>query len=305
MPWRRGAFPGAFPALPVTAHIARSDAPSRDLPASARTELPLQLADGGVRDNLGLTLLEAMDHQARQAHQTRADGWTGFRPDANWQLDLILVSDGGKFLQATTPSGTLGTTLRAIDLSGLATGAPRPSGRSDGPPRVLLSAMGTLAPGPDAAVLGQTQAALREAHHAYLRPDTLGDDTVQRLIALQGEPTAARLRAAWALHRQHPRGAVDVDTLNTRCAASEPGQTAEAPKAPKAGTEPDCAWWAVVSTVGDDIWRTTQAFANTPTLSDRYTPEAARTIHRFGRYLVLLRAPELREAVAQALAQRR
>lgn len=283
-----GAFPGAFPALPVTARIARGDAPTRDLQSPQASPLPLQLADGGVRDNLGLTLLEAMDRQARLAPSP--DGWTGFRPDADWQLDLILVSDGGKLLQATAPEGTLGSTLRAIDLSGLATGVLRPFGNGDGPPRVLLSALGTVAPSPDAAVLGHTHAQMRDDHHAYFRPDTLGDDVVDRLIALQGEPNATRLRAAWAQHRQHPRAPVNVSTLKARCA--------------KANADPDCAWWAVVSTVGDDIWRSTQAFANTPTLSDHYTPEQARTIHRFGQYLVLLRAAELRRAVAQAIAHR-
>ena len=287
-----GAFPGAFPALPVTARIVGSGPPATL--AAQGSDLPLQLADGGVRDNLGLTLLEAMDRQARQAAD---QAWVGHRPDADWQLDLILVSDGGKFLQAAAPEGTLGSTLRAIDLSGLATGVLRPFANGEGPPRVLLSALGTVAPSPDAAVLGQTQAQMRDAHHAYFRPDTLGDDVVARLIGLQGEPTATRLRAAWAQHRQHPRGPVNLSTLEARCG---PGANAD----PKPDPDPDCAWWTVVSTVGDDIWRSTQAFANTPTLSDRYTPEQARTIHRFGQYLVLLRAVELRGALSRAVAKR-
>lgn len=284
-----GAFPGAFPALPVRARIARTGPPAT-LEGDG-IELTLLLADGGVRDNLGLTLLEAMDQQARSAPSSgeAADGWAGFRPDADWQLDLMLVSDGGKFLQSAAPDGMLGTTLRAIDLSGLATGVLRPTASGPERPRVLLSALGTVAPSPDAAVLGQTQAALRDAHHAYFRPDTLGDDVVDRLLALQAEPD--RLRAAWRQHRQHPRGPVNLTTLGARCGA--PG-----------GSDPDCAWWTVVSSVGEDIWRTTQAFAETPTLSDRYTPEHARTIHRFGQYLVLLRAPELRRALALAQVAR-
>lgn len=286
-----GAFPGAFPALPVTARVVGSGPPATL--AAQGSDLPLQLADGGVRDNLGLSLLEAMDRQARLARQAADGAWGGLRPDADWQLDLILVSDGGKFLQAAAPEGTLGSTLRAIDLSGLATGVLRPMAQGDGPPRVLLSALGTVAPSPDAAVLGQSQAALRNAQYAYFRPDALGDDVVARLIALQGEPTATRLRAAWAQHRQHPRGPVNLGTVEARCGRVD----GAGPKA-----DPDCAWWAVVSTVGDDIWRSTLAFANTPTLSDRYTPEQARTIHRFGQYLVLLRAVELRRAVAQAVA---
>src|SRR5690606_23691220 len=126
----------------------------------------LQLADGGVRDNLGLALLEAMDRLAREAQAEPGGGtWKGFLPDADWKLDLLLVSDGGKFLQSEAPGGCLGRTMRAIDLSGLATGVMRPMNMS-GDRLVVLSASSLIAPGPDAVVLGMDTAALRDAQYA-------------------------------------------------------------------------------------------------------------------------------------------
>ena len=285
-----GAFPGAFPSLPVQARIAHQPG-TQDL-ALEGADLHLQLADGGVRDNLGLSLLEAMDRLARDP-DTEPGGstWSGFLPDADWKLDVILVSDGGKFLQAEVPSGLLGPTMRAIDLSGLATGVMRPMNVTAENRLVVLSALSVIAPGPDAVVLGMGTAALRDAHYAYFRPGTLGDDVVERILALQPDPEP--LRAAWRAYRQGGGEPINL----TRVAA-------ECPAAMQAPTDPSCAWWAVVSQVGEDIWRATQAFAQTPTLSDAYSAEQAQTIFRFGQYLVYLQAPQLRQALAHAIERR-
>lgn len=138
-----GSFPSAFPALPVSARITTVPEP---LSKSERvSELSLLLADGGIRDNLGLKLLEAADALAREAvTNPSANGWTGFAPSSDWALDLILVSDGGKFLQAHSGQGMLAATMRAIDLSGLETGVMRTMHNRDGRPLVVLSALARI-----------------------------------------------------------------------------------------------------------------------------------------------------------------
>lgn len=285
-----GAFPGAFPPLAVQTKIARW--PETKDVANEGMDLHMLLADGGVRDNLGLTLLEAMDRLARNPDaEPGGSTWRGFQPDADWKLDVVLVSDGGKFLQAEFPTGLLGPTMRAIDLSGLATGVMRPMNVTAEDRLVVLSALSVIAPGPDAVVLGMGTAALRDAHYAYFRPDTLGDDVVDRILALQSDPE--RMRSAWRTHRQ--RGASSINL--TRAAA-------ECPAAAETAVDADCAWWSVVSQVGEDIWRATQVFAQTPTLSDAYSADQAQTIFRFGQYLVYLQAPKLRHALAKASERR-
>jgi hypothetical protein len=40
----------------------------------------------------------------RSAVDTAKD-WKGYTPDPRWKVDLMIISDGGKFLQATNASG--------------------------------------------------------------------------------------------------------------------------------------------------------------------------------------------------------
>jgi len=248
---------------------------------------------GGVRDNLGLSLLEAMDRLARDPHgDPGGSSWSGFQPDHDWQLDVMLVSDGGKFLQAKAPSGAMASAMRAIDLSGLATGVLRPMLKSPEHPRVLLSALSQTALSPDAIILGQPWTALRDAQYSYFRPDTLDDDVVNMILALQANPMD--LKHAWQRHRAAGRRAVNPEQLSIEC---EVGR--------RSIDDADCAWWSVVVAVGKDIWQSTMAFAAMPTLNDVYTEEQARIMFRFGQYLALLRATELREAMSQALQNRR
>ncbi len=283
-----GAFPGAFPTLNVKARITTTPEPLAH--TSAAQELNLVLADGGVRDNLGLALLEAADASARKAAaEARPGRWTGFDAPAHWALDLILVSDGGKFVQPESVQGMLSATMRAIDLSGLETGVLRPLRQSWDRPLVMLSALATLAPNPDAIALGQTQSALRDHYHRYFRPATLAHDVLEKIVALHPQPEAAR-SALQRWQRLPPDFQARLDGIERRCTANT-ATTAD----------DDCAWWAFVDLVGSDIWSTMQTFARTPTLADTMPIDQAQGVYRFGQYLVLLMAAQIRAALQAAL----
>lgn len=295
-----GAFPGAFPALSVTALIA-NDAAHADQPPRM-TELPLRLADGGVRDNLGLHLLQAADRLAREAgergppaargtepvSEPRELGrFRGFDMPSDWVLDVILVSDGGQFFKAETADGLLSNLRRAIDLSGLETGVLRPVAPSP-QPLVLLSALTKLAASPDAVILGDDMAARRDQAHAYFRPQLLDDAVLERIVALHPQQDVAQ--AALLRYRASASpGAIELGGLADRCAdGAVSSDTAE------------CAWWGLVSLVGDDIWATLETFAAISTLDDRIPAVQARAVFRFGQYLALLNAPEIARALEQA-----
>jgi predicted acylesterase/phospholipase RssA len=104
-----GAFPGAFNSM--TLHYNSE-------PDSSRS---LQLADGGITDNRGVALLLAADELSRTENIARTD----------WQLNLIIASDGGKALQELKEGESVGLEFaRAIDVvyatSGVSrTGAPK------------------------------------------------------------------------------------------------------------------------------------------------------------------------------------
>jgi predicted acylesterase/phospholipase RssA len=287
-----GAFPGAFPALQVRARITTTAEP---ISQSKRTsDLSLLLADGGVRDNLGLTLLEAADALARERPaDAAASGWTGFTPPADWALDLILVSDGGKFMQAQADQGVLASMMRAIDLSGLETGVLHAMRKRSDHPLVVLSALSTVAPGPDAAIVGMQQSSLRDAQYQFFRPATLAPDVLEKLVALVPAKVAAR-QALDAYTRLPPGFSVRLDGLAERCKGGDN----------EANRAAECDWWRLVSLVGEDIWRTTQVFVQTPTLSDSFSADQANAVFRFGQYMALLKTPEIRKALEVAARNR-
>ena len=111
-----GGYPILFPPLRLRATLTWS------VPGRTRSDnLALALADGGISDNLGLTLLEAANEQARNPPHTVTDR-NGYTPDLRWKVDMIIISDGGKFFEATTATSLFSEIRRAIDISGLETG---------------------------------------------------------------------------------------------------------------------------------------------------------------------------------------
>lgn len=102
------------------------------------------------------------------------------------------------------------STLRAIDLTGLETGVLRRMQVDESRPVVVLSALSTLAPSPDAALLGIAQEAFRDAYHSYFRPARLDPETLDKIVALNPAVASARglaglSGAAAAVGGQHRR----------------------------------------------------------------------------------------------------
>jgi predicted acylesterase/phospholipase RssA len=286
-----GSFPGAFPALPVMARITTVPKPLTS--NNPGQELMLLLADGGIRDNLGLRLLEAADALAREKQASSSpDGWNGFSPPADWALDLILVSDGGKFIQSASNLGLLSSISRAIDLSGIETGIMRPIINTKDHLTVVLSALGTIAPFPDKTMLGISQTALRDQQYQFFRPTKFNDDLLARIVALVPDQVAAQ--SAITAYRSLPSGfTVSSDklvTLKSQCEES----------AIKPDDIQSCEWWRLVSVVGQDIWSVAEVFFKTETLADSFDKGQAEAIFRFGQYMTLLKAPEIQQALEYA-----
>ncbi len=205
----------------------------------------------------------------------------------------MLVSDGGKFMQVEAGQGVLEAMMRAIDLSGLETGVLRTMRNTADHPVVVLSALSTVAPGPDAAIMGMPQTAMRDAHYQFFRPAMLPPDVLEMLVALIPDKVAAA--AALKAYRAMPSNPlVRLDGLDQRCNRGSPG----------VGDSSECAWWSLVSLVGNDIWKATQVFVQTPTLSDTFSVDQANSVFRFGQYMALLKAPEIREALQTAQRNR-
>ena len=284
-----GGFPGVFPALSAPATIVTFP---WSIPGKNRSEtLALTLADGGIRDNLGLTLLEAANDQARNPPDTAKD-WKGYTPDPRWKIDLMIISDGGKFLEATNASGLFSEIMRAIDISGLETGVERPIQLSDELPKIMLSPLSIFALSPDLILLGTKYDELRNSLFSYFSPTAYSDDLLSEIVSLLPDQKLAQTRLRQYLAARTSKG-VNLTKVRESCVGKEPDPAVW-----------ECAWWGLVSIVGEDMWRTMTIFAGTATLDDSFSAGDAAAIFRFGQYMALLKSPEIEEGLRSVAARK-
>lgn len=279
-----GAFPGAFPALETSAQFTVVGEPL-DRSSDVAT-LPLALADGGVRDNLGLRLLQAIDQEARGTGNNSLS-WPGFKPGPQWTLDLIIVSDGGQSFDAAEGQlGPLAQAWRAIELSGLETGILRPLQISPTLPIVALSTASEIGLSPDAVVVQSTTRPSMAIRRDILRAQQLSDETLARLVEIA--PSRAEAEQALADYLRTRKAAVNLTDVDERC-GNESNRDL-----------PECHWLRLYNTLLEDIYHTVSIFRSSATLKDQFRAEDADALVRLGRYFVALKDSEIRRSLSSA-----
>lgn len=272
-----GAFPGAFPPKRVGARFTRDPVDLADSPDVV--DLRLVLSDGGVRDNLGLNLLEAAHDHATGAART-SSSWPGFQTGSQWAQDLIIVSDGGAAMQSVGDfSWPLGEVMRAIDIASIETGVVRLMDRRRRPPKRVLAMPALISTYPDSTlVLAQPERAAQR--YFYFRPGLFSDATLDRMVDLV--PDGGVARRALADYRASSQGEpLDIGDADAQCESAPAPATAL------------CSWWRLVTAVGADIEASKTVFLASGTLRDTYSSEEVDALVRLGRYLVLLDWPRL------------
>jgi predicted acylesterase/phospholipase RssA len=278
-----GAFPGAFPAFHTTARLTMVGEPL--VKSSDSRVLPLTLLDGGVRDNLGLRLLQGIDQEARGGGRTSLS-WPGFKPEPHWALDLILVSDGGQSFEiAEERLGLLGQVFRAINVSGLETGILRPVMQKVELPIVALSIASAIGLAPDAAIVQSTKRSRAEVRRDHFWPRQPDDPALGRLVEVVPKQGLARL-ALSNYARTRGSAPMNVGDLDQRCQDLANRDAAE------------CHWRTLADIILDDIDWVTMTFQRAATLEDQYSSEDADALVRLGRYFVLLKRSDIEEALA-------
>lgn len=282
-----GAFPGVFPAKRAS---MRFTVVSESLSRSNNIrEIELLLSDGGVRDNLGLRLLEVTNEHARGTSPTSIS-WDGFSPGPQWAMDVIIISDGGKSLDAEKPvPGFISETIRSIDVASLETGILRPIELSSKLPKISLSLASSVAPGPDAALVGIPNLQSYTARYFYFNPLEFSPGKLERIVQLVPDQTRAQMALA---NFGQVRGPINMSLVNQHCVTREPDYEATS----------ECRWWQLVNVVGEDIEQTISVFKGTSTLQDNFDPDDADAIVRLGRYFTLLKWNEIDDAVMQTSA---
>jgi predicted acylesterase/phospholipase RssA len=130
-----GAFPGAFTPVRIEATVAVPNG--------------LLLVDGGVGDNLGLTLASSAAELATIRQLVAANQLPGLpheyatRPLDRWRSKLIIVSDGSEISPHSDPNSGLSQIGRAIDTIYAETGGEASIGHTQPevpiPPAILLT----------------------------------------------------------------------------------------------------------------------------------------------------------------------
>lgn len=280
-----GAFPGAFPAYETKARFTVNPEPLST--SSDIREITLTLVDGGVRDNLGLRLLEVVNEHARGTNNISLP-WIGFQPGPEWALDIVIISDGGKSLEADESGrDELSRVMRAIDLAGIDTGIFRPITMSSELPKVALSLASGLEFAPDAVIAGFPHLKSARERYFFFQPDQLSDESLDRIVALV--PAPAQAQQALSAYRR-TKGPINLSVVDAHCVISDPAYR----------DSPECRWWDLVRMVGADIEKVTTVFRDTETLQDHYRSDDADALVRLGRYFVLLKWKDIQEAVTLA-----
>lgn len=278
-----GAFPGAFPAKNVLVQLNHLD--SGDVNDKQHLSLQLVLADGGVRDNLGLRLLEKMDAHARGTAPT-ALGFEHLTPGSEWALDAIIVSDGGAAMEARTDLGSaVSQVFRAVDVASLETGIVRLIDHSQGPPKRFLSLFSLVSPYPDSVLVLHSRTTQSDNSYDFFRPGFFDQETLRRIVDLVPDNGAAKR----ALKEYFSLGTVTVNVQNVKNRCHD-GQVV--------ASNPECIWWRLVRSVGADIEAVSNTFRMSDTLRDDYTAEEVDDLVRLGRYFVLLDWPKLKACLA-------
>jgi predicted acylesterase/phospholipase RssA len=271
-----GAFPGALRPLVV--------------PTADHTYV---LADGGIGDNLGISLalsaveLAKFSKQSRDSEeadrspaQDRAASWHLEK----WELDLLIVSDGSAIRVSSLPKSELGMIGDAIDTMYLATGGSQIVGQyepSIAPPEALL-----LSP--------------RVLYNGVVTNGT-DDETSRTLLFFGTELVLAPDMISFAkIEYNTLEFIIDNMPVEDRRRARECLTSCAASGAYRGGGWHNAAWTlgdaprTLFELVKQEIDRCMRAFLGTSTLDDEIDPNTARLVFRLGQYLARLNLPQIR-----------
>jgi Resolvase, N terminal domain len=133
---------------------------------------------------------------------------------------------------------------------------------------------------------------LRSSLFSYFRPAAYSDELLSEIVSLLPDQKLAQTRLRQYLAAHSPNG-VNLTKVRQLCMGKNPDPAVW-----------ECARWGLVSTVGEDMWRSMKTFAGAATLEDSYSAEDAAAIFRFGQYMALLKSPEIEEGLRSVGARK-
>jgi predicted acylesterase/phospholipase RssA len=304
-----GAFPGAFPAESVELKT-RGFFP---------TTVNVFLADGGIHDNLGYRLMTSARDAVRVEKGSPNADFNGHGWDKHWDVDLIIVSNGGQMFDLEAVSGVGDELARVI---GLLSDLPasrqeevfrkdrRDIGESKAPSDTIFFSPGLITGSPDDwLIFKQSQRKTGRNLDSFwesLRDSLVGLDfnsfrlVLPQIINLCGDQ--ARLKNALHAFRNPP--ALPTETPRSKAKNNRDALFNGYSESPALRQRRQLAA-ELASVVVSDIEDCMNAFRKTGTLQDQINSDDAWRIHRLGRYLVLLKWPDLQAEIPAATERRK
>lgn len=276
------------------------------------------MADGGVSDNSGMTLLLEADRRA---------SLEGAQGDKDWALDIAISVDGGAMFQrnsADADTTSVDVAERAVDLIHSRLGATRPSeargpGHASGPSMILLSPALYM---DNSRNYDYKRIAFDVEPDSYPSRDVLrskdvlfiqqfSEEQQQLLRLLVSQVTNMDHESLELLRRLRPQFYGDIlDTLNASWLTEEEGRILKEGVADqtkidainaKRRRRANALLWMILR-VDWDFSQCLHAFVKTPTLDDNISAIDAERLFRLGEYLALLNAREVREGLKNRAA---
>lgn len=250
------------------------------------------LADGGVTDNSGMTLLLDADWRANRRIATDMD--------REWRLDAAIAIDGGALFISDVKE-PLSNVSRAMDIVDSRFGATLPNGidASVTPEklakRVLLSPSAYL----DNSLLLRPSVPLGFGQHRYANEEKQYFRAIYRQLSkLDGDGLAQMFKLHPDLFdREMRRFASEIAAQYS--ASADDGPTRRPPLQEEVRRMMRNLAWRFQSVLGAEI----DLFLKTPTLKDNLDPVTTDTLYALGEDLVVLNEPDIRAALLGPVAE--
>jgi predicted acylesterase/phospholipase RssA len=281
-----GAFPGPFPPIRIKRWTLTDGFGGVGL-----------LADGGLGDNSGVSQLDDMQYLASTASDPSN------RPDTEWRVPIILVSDGsalsGRFLSA----GNLSDISRAVDIIYKATGGPAlfgphsNAGHSYHARLVLLSPHtiarkeGELNPDRNPSALWGYEKQTGYPVIVFGKPTEITVEGMSPLtISLITDEAWQGLAAAMPAATSQ-RATILINNLLSKHLLTRYGILTASGTSPLKPEELTSDETELANLLVSDINLTLKNFIRASTLKDHFDRDEAESIYRLGRYVVRLNQP--------------
>lgn len=283
-----GAFPGAFAAYQTMGMGNMA-----------------QLADGGLSDNYGVVLLEVAQYLVSE-NEVKGDIHLDFpNPGPEWNVNLILVSDGSALSPVSLPSGVLSDLSRSADVVYEMTGGPQmfvermpdlDARKASAPRLLLLSPRAITLPeyvlrvGESPTQLGyERQSRMTQNITAGKAPGYVGP---LNILDLSRNAWDAIAREMPPDKRERAKGLI--------MSLSDAGKLGPA-GLQGTGIDRGTPEWELYELLKNELDRCLLAFIDAKTLKDHFSDSSEpRAIYQLGRYIVRLNESYLTSELARA-----